>query len=350
MTTAFTPHLYVDLGALDSTEGPQPTIGVRTDDQRLLYPRAVNVLFGPPESGKTLAASCIAADTLYEGGSVLVVDIDHNGPHATRQRLRSFGITVDTLGDPSRFRYAEPDAPDELAQIIAEAGGWRPSLVLLDSIGELMPMYGGNSNDADDFTRVNRVTLAAFAQTGAAVLAIDHEAKSASSRDYGSSGTAAKKRAVDGIMLRVKVTQPFTPGHGGRSTLSIVKDRHGALRRASPIGDSEPVAANFQLIAHGDALDWKFWTPDGGSTDARTTADVASLRALFPAPTGIRDVKARMTWGTARAQSAWNAYKQRVPRSPGTQKNEEPASVPRSSPLIGEEQEHADPQTPTETP
>lgn len=350
MTTAFTPHLYVDLGALDSTEGPQPTIGIRTDDQRLLYPRAVNVLFGPPESGKTLAASCIAADTLYEGGSVLVVDIDHNGPHATRQRLRSFGITVDLLSDPARFRYAEPDAPDALAQIIAEAAGWQPSLVLLDSIGELMPMYGGNSNDADDFTRINRVTLAAFARTGAAVLAIDHEAKSASSRDYGSSGTAAKKRAVDGIMLRVKVTQPFTPGHGGRSTLSIVKDRHGALRRASPVGESEPVAANFQLIAHGDALDWKFWTPTTADThhDPKVEADALELDTLTPPPASTRDVQERLHWSPRRAAPAlkhWRAT--RYPEAEGNGKQDSATCFP---PPIGGKRVAAPDHKPTETP
>jgi hypothetical protein len=350
MTAGFTPQLYVDLGTLATSGGPQPTVGIRSDDQRLIYRSAVNVIFGPPESGKTLAASSIAADTLFDGGSVLIVDIDHNGPHATRQRFGSFGISVDTLSDPSKFRYAEPHDPEELARIIAEAKIWHPQLVLLDSIGELIPMYGGNSNDADDFTRINRLTLAAFAQTGAAVLAIDHEAKSASSRDYGSSGTAAKKRAVDGIMLRVRVTQPFTPGHGGRSMLTIVKDRHGALRRASPIGESEPIAASYQLIQRGEALDWKFWAPDGSGTNTRTSADAEALQALFPVPTGIRDIKDRMTWGTARAQSAWNAHKQSVPRSPGTQKNEEPASVPRSSPPIGGEQEHAHPQHNPETP
>src|SRR5260370_10683481 len=60
-----------------------------------------------------------------------------------------------------------------------------------------------------------------LAKAGAAVLAVDHLAKNADPRAQGPGGTAAKRRAIGGVSLRVKVKQPFTPGHGGSALLLV---------------------------------------------------------------------------------------------------------------------------------
>lgn len=333
--TGFTPDLYANVALLFADgvpEPPRPSVGNRTDGEGLIYSEAVNVIFGPPESGKTLAASCIAADTLFTGSSVLIVDIDHNGAPATVTRLRSLGIDIDTLSDPARFRYADPEDSEAMLAIVAEASLWKPELVVLDSIGELMPMFGANSNDADDYTRVNRATLSALAKTGAAVLAIDHEAKSTDSRNYGSSGTAAKKRAIDGAMLRFAVKEPFAPGRGGKASLVIAKDRHGGLRSVSPTGEREPLAAVFQLIQNGTALDWKFWAPSntdtGSNTPPKVEADALELDALNPPPTSVRDVQTRKKWGPHRAGPAFKHWSvTRYPVTPEQQVTDEALRV-----------------------
>src|SRR5258705_3697449 len=63
--------------------------------------------------------------------------------------------------------------------------------------------------------------LKPLAKAGAAVLAVDHLAKNADPRAQGPGGTAAKRRAIGGVSLRVKVKQPFTPGHGGSALLLV---------------------------------------------------------------------------------------------------------------------------------
>ena len=75
---------------------------------------------------------------------------------------------------------------------------------------------------------------AATSRTGAGVLVIDHMAKGTESRKFRAGGTIAKKRADDGVVYHVENVVPFAPGSGGKTSLSIVKDRHGDIRANTP--------------------------------------------------------------------------------------------------------------------
>ena len=136
--------LYADIGAVldGKVERIEPTAGgVRTDGLRLLYAGKVNGLIGDPEQGKSLVAAGMALDTLQEGGSVLCVDLDHNGAVAVVQRLMSLGADAQQLRDPELFRFAEPDDSREMDAIVADAAAREAALVIVDSLGELLPLY-----------------------------------------------------------------------------------------------------------------------------------------------------------------------------------------------------------------
>ena len=45
------------------------------------------------------------------------------------------------------------------------------------------------------------------------------------------SSTAAKRRAVGGVSIRVTIKEQFAPGRVGSAYLALNKDRHGGLRR-----------------------------------------------------------------------------------------------------------------------
>lgn len=307
---------YIDVGALldGNLVTPAPTIGHRVDGEPFLYGSAVNVIFGDPESGKTLIAAAVAADTLFAGDSVLWVDLDHNGAPATIGRLRSFGVPAETLRDPSRFRLAMPEDAESLAAVVEDARLWRPSVAIIDSVAEMLGLHGASNDSSDDFTRVNRVTLAALARHGAGVIAIDHVAKGQASRDYGAGGTVAKKRAVDGVMLRATVLATFRPGYGGKVRLTVVKDRHGGVRAITPAGDKEPAVATFELIERGQSKDWKFREAAGSKREAQEVArsDLQVLFDLDPVPTSMNDIKRRLGWGSTRATTAFNLFKEQI--------------------------------------
>ena len=185
---------------------------------------------------------------------VLMIDLDHNGAAATVHRLLALGAPADALRDANLFRYCEPDDRYELRKVIEDSTDWRPAVAVVDSIGELLPLFGSNSNSADDFTLVHSSVLKPLARAGAAVLAVDHLAKGADSRSHGPGGTAAKRRAIGGVSIRVKARKAFTPGHGGEALLVVNKDRHGGVRAHCPVGDREPVAGTFKLLAFNEGL------------------------------------------------------------------------------------------------
>jgi hypothetical protein len=303
--------LFVDVGAVldGNLQAPQPTIAQRSDGAFLFYAGAHNGLTGDPEAGKSLIALSVAADVLFAGGSVLWVDLDHNGAASILARFRAWGVQPDTLRDPSRFCLVIEDDREHLEKIVGGAARRGFDLVVVDSIGELLGLYGASPDSDQEFTQVNRAVMAKLAQSGACVISIDHLAKGHDSRSYGATGTVRKKAAMDGAYYRVEVIRPFAPGHGGKASLKILKDRHGGVREVSPRGERAPEAATFELIARGEATDWRFWEP-GRPVQATPDDDVTILDRLDPKPSSVRDVKARLSWSTDRATAALRLWRQ----------------------------------------
>ena len=317
---------YFDVAAmLDGTlpEPPRPSYGVRTDQHALFYAGEVNSLFGDPESGKSWLALSAAREVLgeYGDGSVLVVDMDHNGPAATVSRLLALGASTAALADRRRFLYVEPDDRMHLIAVVADMKLWRPDIAIVDSLGEMLPLFGSSSNSADEYTTAHSAVLKPLAKTGAAVLVIDHLAKGAESRKLGQSGTTAKRRAIGGVSLRVTVKDAFAPGQGGSAWLTVNKDRHGGVRQHCPPA-REPVAGRFELkpstidgvlepIIHAPAdTDRAPSFTISGEDSANLAADVADLDALDPPPSSKRDVQTRMSWGGTRASNALAAWRE----------------------------------------
>ena len=118
--------------------------------------------------------------------------------------------------------------------MVKDTKKWRPAVAVVDSIGELLPLRGANSNNSDGFTTVHTNVLKPLAKAGAAVLAVDHLAKSPDSRAQGPGGTAAKRCAIGGVSVRVKARRPFTPGRGGEA-LPVVNQIRTARRSASAL-------------------------------------------------------------------------------------------------------------------
>ncbi|MDJ0325116.1 hypothetical protein QMG61_15225 [Cryobacterium sp. PH31-AA6] len=315
--SAYNVDSYADIAELldrGDIKPPVPTVGLRSDGVGVFYREQVNLLFGNPESGKTLIAQCATVDELNRGESALIVDLDHNGAGATISRLIAMGADEEILRDPERFRYCSPDDAEQLALIVADTVAWQPAVVLLDSLGELLPLCGASSNSPDDFSRVHADILKPLAKSGAAVIVIDHLAKNTDSQAFGSTGTAAKKRAIGGTSLRTTVVDAFKPGSGGKAQLTINKDRHGGLRAASGGDDREPIAATFKMWDENGDIRWTFIPPVQGERAVVvgvSEADIVTLSELLPVPASQRDVKERLGWGSTRSLEALREWRRR---------------------------------------
>lgn len=305
---------YGDVAALLAGElppPPAPSILRRSDGQHMFYIAQVNLVFGEAESGKTWVAIGAIAEALRAGKRAAFIDIDHNGMQSIVTRLMSFGVPTETLSNLDRFRYKEPEDKLDLVHTVADLKLWHPNIVTVDSVGELLPMMGLNSNSPDDFTIAHSAVLKPLAMAGACVIAIDHVAKNAESKAAGPTGTAAKGRAVGGVMLRVTVKDQFAPGSGGSCYLNIKKDRHGGLRASSPAGDKEPLAGTFKMFPDSS---FAVFAPEQGerTPDSAPGVDLAELQAMDPAPENVRDVMERLKWGSNRATVALRVYRNQL--------------------------------------
>lgn len=309
--------LYTDIARMLEEGMPDPEAPdmlTRSDGVGMFYRGQVNLVFGDPESGKTWVALAAAAETLRDGGSALVLDLDHNGAKATIGRLLMLGAPITALSDLARFRYVEPEDDMHLIDVVADVIAWQPDVTVLDSIGELIPLFGLSSNSPDDFTMVHgRVMKPLAAKAGTALIAIDHLAKNSESRAQGATGTAAKRRAIGGTSLRVSISEPFSPGRGGSAALTIHKDRHGGLRAATPGTDKEPLAAMFVLSTVDDLTTWSLRAPADGERapdQVPEAEDVAAVAALDPAPVTVEEARKRLGWRKARAAKAMRGWRE----------------------------------------
>ncbi|WP_100514805.1 AAA family ATPase [Mycobacteroides abscessus] len=299
-------HMYVDVAAIiaGGIRTPEPDILALDAGGHLFYSGEFNLIHGDPESGKTWLCLTAVATTLATGGKAAIIDLDHNGAHSIINRLQQLGIRNDVLGDQDRFRLAEADTSDELKRVVADLCTFGPSVVTIDSLGEVLPLFGANSNNADDFTKVHATVISPLAKAGVAVLAVDHLPKNAESRLHGPTGTNAKNRAVGGASVRVTNTRKFVPGQGGAATLELFKDRHGGIREhlPTPTG-SKSVIGTFTLDVDEQTGELHYTiTQDGASPSAAKPGrdmddDVLTLMEKHEQGTNITVNSARMALG-----------------------------------------------------
>lgn len=291
---------------------PPPVLLHREDGRALFYGGKVNVLFGDPECGKTWIALAAIVEALDRGVRAAVFDLDHNGAAEIISRLLALGANPKMLADPTRFLLAEPEDADELAQAVKAVRDWRAGAVLVDSVGEVLPLLDLSSSSPDDYTRANRLVLTPLATSGAAVIAIDHLPKSDEARARGQTGTVAKRRTINGVSLRVTLHEAFVPGRGGSASMTVDKDRAGQVRRHCPDSDKNPPAGRFVMTPRDDGtVSWKVTAPRAAATTAAVPDDdVAELDALVPPPSSRRDVQYRMKWGAHRAGNALNKWRE----------------------------------------
>lgn len=314
--------------------GPKPEILTRKDGAAIFYAGQVNTIFGDSEAGKSWIALAAVAEHLNDGGSAALIDLDHNGIGGFIPRLLRLGVPADVVTDPDRLRYLEPEDAHEYLAAVRDCRTWAPGIVLVDSLGELLPLFGASSNSPDEFTAVHSRALKPLAMVGSCVLVIDHTPKNAETAAAGATGTNAKKRATGGTSLRVTVNTAYAKGRGGSSRLDVHKDRHSGLKTYCPPG-REPHAGTFHLTdtPTGD-LTWTITPPatqlppDAHTKPATTLED--ALRAHPEAATVAELTRAVLGREGSRAEKAktWRRLQELI-------KDGTVAEAPRRSPETG---------------
>lgn len=317
--------MYVDVAEIfaGKIRMPEPDILPFVAGGYLFYTGEFNLIFGDPESGKTWLCLAAVASTIHGGaGKGVVVDLDHNGAQSLLNRLEMLGATRDELSDRDVFRLAAPESATDLKAIVRDLKDFQPDVVVLDSLGEVMPLFGANSNSADDFTVVHTEVIKPLARAGAAVLVVDHLPKNVEARKHGPTGTVAKTRTVGGVAVRVSAVNAFRPGVGGSATLELHKDRHGGVRRLVAGGDRRPVIGTFTMTERDELLTYNFDTPTIATPQPRSELDNAQakrdgaklleLHRAGEQVNTVRAAKAALASSQSRAESALTVFRERL--------------------------------------
>ena len=245
---------------------PDPTHLARDDGHRMFYSGRVNGLLGESESGKTWVALHAVAQALAVGEHALYLDFEDSAK-GIEDRLRLLGADD---GDLGRLHYASPDEALALAQNadLYEALQATPyGVSILDGVNAAMTVMGLNPDSSqNDATVFVQRLLRPLADTGAAVVTIDHVAKNKETRGKGAIGAQAKRAMTRGCALSVDVVQPFGPGIHGELRLTVDKDNPGKVRAVS--GGARH-AGMVHIDSTGDKVAMRVEAPDLRPVDER---------------------------------------------------------------------------------
>ena len=268
---------------LDGTHKPQqPTIGARDDGIGLFYPGRVNGIQGESEAGKSWVALISCLVEINRGNHVVYMDFE-DSEEGVVSRLLLIGAHPDDIH--RLFHYVRPGTtptPAALRAFIARIGDLGPSLIIVDGVTEAMVMMGLELKENTEIAKFGRMLLRPLADTGAAVVPLDHVVKNNESRGRYALGGVHKLNAVDGVQYMLEAVRPFGINTEGRSRLRIAKDRPAQIRRHALPGGRNPMHwfADLVIRSEGDEFaDAHLYPPiqhDDDPQEAATVKDKAA--------------------------------------------------------------------------
>jgi hypothetical protein len=280
----------VDLtDALAGIGTPPPDLFARGDGIHLLYRGKTHWFQGESESCKSWAAQVAVAQVLGDGGRVLYIDFEDDAEAVVGRLL---ALAVDPVAIRARFGYVRPEEPlfddrgratgglVDLLEILdstEEAG--RFDLVVIDGVTEAMTTEGLDLLSNADIAVWLRRLPKRLANTGAAVVCIDHVTKNAETRGRYSIGGQHKLAGVTGATYVFTAERPLSRADHdpvtGVINMRVEKDRPGFVRGKS----AEGKVAVLELTAYPDGgVSWRLIAP---ADDATTPAPpIALLRRI----------------------------------------------------------------------
>lgn len=228
--------------------GPQAALMLRTDGVPLLYPGEVHSLAAEPESGKSWIAAAETARLLAAGERVLVLDFEDTAASIAR-RLVSLGADPAVIG--RSLVYVRPEEPFEDAAIDALVAADSFALAVIDGVTEAYDLLHLDASSNRDVPTFQRKLPRRLAQSGAAVLMLDHVGKDREGRGRYAIGAQAKLASTAAAFGADVVERP-SPGHAGEIRLLLHKDRHGDVRKHAISSRGTPTIAVVRILPGDD--------------------------------------------------------------------------------------------------
>jgi hypothetical protein len=269
---------FTDLSpVLDGSFKPVvPTVGARDDGVGMFYAGHVNGIQGESEAGKSWVALVSCLVEINRGNHAVYVDFE-DSEGGVVGRLLMLGAVPDDLRQ--RFHYVRPNLTPgrgDIEAFVRRVDAVKPSIVVVDGVTEAMSMLGLELKENSEIAKFRRIFLRPLADTGAAVVPLDHVVKSSENRGRYALGGVHKLNGVDGVQYMLEAVSPFGINTEGRSRLRIAKDRPAQIRKHALPGGKNPMHwfADLVIRSEGDDFAQAHLYPPIQRTD-----DVAEMTA-----------------------------------------------------------------------
>ena len=253
-------------------EAPDADFLSRSDGLNLIYAGKMHVFQAEPSTGKTWLALAAADEVLTLGGAVVYLDWEDSS-RGVLGRLLALG--ADPAAVAARFQYVQPVGPFGQAErlVLNEIlERLNPDLVVIDGVAEALARDGYSEDKASDVVAWGEKLPRPIAQSGAAVIMLDHVVKSKEDQGRWARGSGAKLGMIDGAAYSLKTSAGFSRKKSGGMRVVIAKDRPGGV---GTIGET---AAMISVEPHAD----------GTRVVLKIEPDTAAKRITDPfRPTGL---------------------------------------------------------------
>lgn len=242
-------------------EVPDAKVLKRNDGKGLFYEGRVNLLYGPSEAAKSWISLYTCSQVMDEGNTAMYIDLEDE-PVSTISRLQAIGVPDEDL--LNNYAYLRPESPiapmmrgkygahptedsarsyEDFVKLLVE---FDPSLIIIDGMTVLYGLHGLDTNDAMS-TDVITTWLKSLTRGGrTTVIVIDHTGKN-SGPGASPIGAHHKIAMVQGAAYRANPLERPMPGQLGQVSLTVYKDRPGAVRARSTKGGDEQIAGIVHL-------------------------------------------------------------------------------------------------------
>lgn len=186
----------------------------------------IHLVFGEPESGKTVIALSWVVQCLDAGIPVVFID-EESGLQAIARLLLAMGVdSVDPLLHYFPFVSLSLEDTEALMAYVEEV---QPGLVVFDSLTDMLAGAGLDENAGIEVTRwfMEVPTRLTRAEGEPAVVLIDHIAKDAGNTNYSVASRA--KKAKSDVQWLVTKTTDFGPDNTAPVDLVRKKNRPGVM-------------------------------------------------------------------------------------------------------------------------
>ncbi len=214
---------------------PEPNLLTMSSGEGLFYRGRVNGIHGDSGTGKSMICCYAATQVLEAGGSVLWIDYEDVNEASLVERLQMMGAEDETI--EAQLVYLAPQAPARSKALLTLS--WLVEdhafdLMVVDSVGEAFGVEGIDEDRDRPVAEWMRQVPRFLAESGAAVVVVDHSTKSKDNALF-PSGSKRKRAAISGASYFAHANLPMTRELGGLVSLKCAKDRHGHYQRGKDI-------------------------------------------------------------------------------------------------------------------